>query len=235
MKTIRCIIVDDEAPARDLLAEYVAQTPGIELLGDYSSAPEALERLIEGDVELMFLDIQMPRLRGTDFLKSLRHPPITVFTTAYRQYAPDAFDLDAVDYLIKPFPYQRFLQAVGKAREIIDLRNKDETGTAPSQQHLIIKSDGKLVKVAFSEIRYIEGWKEYVRIYTQDSRYVTLESLKNLERTLPEKDFMRIHKSYIVAIGQVRSIQGNQVELHGQSLPIGRSLKEEVVRKWTGN
>ncbi|MEM0997564.1 MAG: LytTR family DNA-binding domain-containing protein [Bacteroidota bacterium] len=233
MRTISCILVDDEALALDLLEEYVQQTPHLQLAGRFPNATAALERLDEGGVDLMFLDIQMPRLRGTDFLKSLFQPPVTIFTTAYQQYAPEAFDLDAVDYLIKPFPYDRFLKAVNKAHELIHFRQGTPANADAESSRLIIKADGRLVKIRFDEIIFIEGWKEYVRIYTAQERFVTLDSLKNLEATLPTPDFIRIHKSYIVALKEIRFIEGNQAGLQDRKLPIGRTLKDRVLQVWS--
>ena len=235
MKTIKALLVDDEYLALNLLETFIQKVPGLEVVGKVKSPITALEILNQQAVDLMFLDIQMPALSGNSLLRTLQHPPLTIFTTAYSDYAVEAFGLNAVDYLLKPFSFERFLQAVNKAREQLDY-----SGRAGKQAQLVlpgesrdffsIKVDGKVVKVRFADILFIEGLKEYVRFVCRDARHVTLESLKNLEELLPADNFLRVHKSYIVAKDKVQSLNGNMLEIGQFKIPISRSKREEVVQ-----
>lgn len=244
---IRTLLVDDEYLALQLLEEYIGHVSDLEVVAKAKSGIKALEVLHEMPIDLVFLDIQMPTLSGVNLLKTLQHPPVVIFTTAYSDYAIQAFDLNAVDYLLKPFSFERFLQAVNKAREHIKRTEvpsniaTDHPPSAPQTalpkesltggalEFLTARVDGKLVKIALSEILFIEGLKEYVRIVCSNSRFVTLESLKNLEDTLPTDAFIRVHKSYIVARSKVRSLDGNQLEIGTHKIPISRSKRDEIV------
>lgn len=226
---IRTLLVDDEYLALNLLEEYVRQVPDLELLGREKLPIKALERLQQEQVDLLFLDIQMPVLSGNNLLKTLQSPPLVVFTTAYSEYAIEAYDLNVVDYLLKPFPFERFLQAVQKAKTLLQAR---QTGNQVSSQadFLSLKVDGKLVKVFLEDILYIEGLKEYVRfVCTGNRKYVTLESLRNLEEQLPAQSFNRVHKSYIVAKSKVNALDGNMLEIGTVKIPISRTKRDEVV------
>lgn len=230
MNPIRTLIVDDEYLALQLLETYISQIEGLSLVAKIKSPIQALEVLQNQEVDLLFLDIQMPGLSGINLLQTLHRPPVTVFTTAYADFAVNAFNLNAVDYLLKPFSFERFLQAVGKARQHIQRNAPSPTQpSTPDKTFMSIKVDGKLVKVNYADILFIEGLKEYVRVVCRDSRLVTLESLKNLEDSLPAGQFLRVHKSYIVAIDKVRAIEGNQLDMGTHKIPISRSKREEVV------
>jgi DNA-binding LytR/AlgR family response regulator len=224
-------LVDDEFLALNLLEEFVKKIPELEIVDKVKSPVKALDILNREPVDLLFLDIQMPTLSGTDMLKTLQNPPITIFTTAYADYAVEAFGLNAIDYLLKPFSFERFLQAVNKAKERL-LFNRSATGIflpAQSKDFFTAKVDGKLVKIRFNEILFIEGLKEYVRIVCKDARHVTLESLKNLEQLLPEDNFIRVHKSFIIAKDKVQQLNGHMLEIGKHKIPISRSKREEVV------
>lgn len=236
MQKIRALLVDDEFLALNLLEAFIDKVPDIEAVGRAKTPMKALEILNQQPVDLMFLDIQMPTLTGNQLLRSLKNPPLTIFTTAYSDYAVEAFGLNAVDYLLKPFSFERFLQALQKARELLAPKAGEE-GSAPqfimpqhSRDFFSIKVDGKVVKVRFEDILFIEGLKEYVRFVCQDARHVTLESLKNLEELLPSGHFLRVHKSYIVAKDKVQALNGNMLEIGEFKIPISRSKKEEVVQ-----
>lgn len=230
MNPIRTLIVDDEYLALQLLENYINQIEGLSLVAKIKSPIQALEVLQNQEVDLLFLDIQMPGLSGINLLQTLHRPPVTVFTTAYADFAVNAFNLNAVDYLLKPFSFERFLQAVGKARQHIQRHTPSPTQpSTPDKTFMSIKVDGKLVKVNYADILFIEGLKEYVRVVCRDSRLVTLESLKNLEDSLPAGQFLRVHKSYIVAIDKVRAVEGNQLDMGAHKIPISRSKREEVV------
>jgi len=226
MSVLRTLLVDDEFLALQLLENYVAQVEDLTLVDKLKSPVQAMTLLQTQPVDLLFLDIQMPGLSGLNLLQSLPRPPVTIFTTAYPDYALNAFDLNAVDYLLKPFSFERFMQAVAKARQLMP---PAVVYQPPDREFMTVKVDGKLAKVRFADILFIEGLKEYVRIVCPDQRLVTLESLKNLEDTLPAGRFLRVHKSYIVATDRVHSIEGNLLHLGAHKIPVSRSKRDEVV------
>ena len=260
---IRCLIVDDEFPARILLKELIDKVPNLELVESCKSGLEALPIIQEGRVDLLFLDIQMPDITGVNFLKMLPVRPLVVFTTAYSDYAIESYQLDVLDYLLKPFSFDRFMQCVGKAMQRIaekqraqqatqsaqlaqtpqsnttapDAQDPEASAPAPSADVndgvLIVKADHKIHRIKYSDITYIEGLREYVTIYTTAEKVVTLESLRNLEETLPADMFMRVHKSYIVRIDKVKALYGAQLKLAGVEpyIPIGKSYKDMVQEK----
>ena len=221
------LLVDDEYLALNLLEEFLSQIPHTQVVAKCKTALEAMTVLRRDPVDVMFLDIQMPTLSGVDFLKGLDNPPATVFTTAYRDYAVEAFELQAVDYLVKPFSFARFNQALERAR--------NATANPGAQQeeedaYLHLKVDGRLVRLKVSEVIYVEGMKEYVRVVCADKKYVTFERLKNMEALLPARAFTRVHKSYIVANAAVRAIEGNLLDVGIGKIPVSRSLKTAVIR-----
>ena len=221
----RCLLVDDEHFALALLEKFIADTPGLEVVATCKSPIRAVEILQSEPIDLLFLDIQMPILSGTNLLRSISRKPVAIFTTAYAQHAAEAFDLDAVDYLLKPYSFERFTQAVNKALAVLGRQ-------APPalEGHLTVKADRQWIKVALSDIRYIEGWKEYVKIYTEGEKIITLESLNNLENTLPAGYFLRVHKSFIVSTGKVERLDGEDLILSGAArVPVARARKKEVV------
>ncbi|RKD92042.1 LytR/AlgR family response regulator transcription factor [Mangrovibacterium diazotrophicum] len=238
MTKIKCIIVDDEPIARQYLSDYVQKMPQLELLASFSRAADAFPVVEEGKVDLMFLDIQMPGLTGLEFLRTLQRKPAVILTTAYSEYALEGYELDVTDYLLKPIPFSRFAKAVSKinpigSSQLIQAQNNDYDSNgqgAGSRDFVFVKSGYKSVKVNLSEIVYVEGLKEYVVIHTKDKKYTKLDRMKNLENLLSGQGFLRIHKSYIVAISAIEAVFGNTVELGGLQLPIGRSYKEEIEK-----
>ncbi len=238
MKKIKCLVIDDERLARDYLKNYISKIPELELLGDFNSPLKATELIKTGNIDLMFLDIQMPDITGVDFLKSLTHKPEVILTTAYQEYALEGFNLSVVDYLLKPFSFERFYQAVNK---VIDkLENKMGVGdkmqlpiqsqTSYADTYLTIRADRKFYKINFDDIKYIEGQKAYVSFYTGKKRITALASLKELEEALPNDKFIRIHKSYIVAIREILSLEGNIIEVGDAKLPVGKIYKDDVLK-----
>ncbi|MFM9837748.1 MAG: LytR/AlgR family response regulator transcription factor [Cyclobacteriaceae bacterium] len=235
MNKIKTLLVDDEYLALNLLEGFVAQLTMLEIVGKVKSPVQAMEILQKENVELLFLDIQMPTINGNQFLRSLKNPPATIFTTAYSEYAVDAFNLGAVDYLVKPFSFDRFFQATQKALEVIRHKKKESTISIDQDlslpnQFLSVKADGKIYRIALAEILYIEGLKEYVKIVTEPKTYITLETFKNLETILPSNQFLRVHKSFMVAKDKVRAIDGNILEVGKATIPISRERKEELVK-----
>lgn len=239
MKVIKILLVDDEYLALNLLEEFASRLPGLEVVGKAKTPIQALEILEKTPVDVLFLDIQMPVISGVNLLRSLQRPPITVFTTAYSEHAVEAFDLNAVDYLLKPFAFERFLQAVNKAKEAL-LRKEAVPSPeiplteTPESDFIVVKVDGRLQKIQLSELLYVEGLKEYVRLVCAGRQYVTFERMKNIEEMLPSQSFMRVHKSYIVAKRCVQSVEGHQLDLGKVKIPISREKKEEVVREIFG-
>lgn len=224
--TIKCISVDDEPLALDIINDYIAQVPFLKLLGSFSDGISALEYLAANKVDLIFLDIEMGGLSGTQLLKTLQKPPKVIMTTAYRNYAADAFDLNVTDYLLKPFSFERFLKAVDK---ICVLMKSEQIKTPPdigSKDYFFVKSDGKMMKVNYSDIYYIEGMSEYIVLKTKTGSVITLQSFKNIEKTLPQSRFIRIHKSYLVSLDKVDSVKGQSVFIGNKELPIGDKYKD---------
>lgn len=225
MRNYRILLVDDEYLALQLLEEYLMKVPQVEVVAKCKSPLEALSVLRTQAIDILFLDIQMPTLSGVDLLKSLGHPPVTIFTTAYRDYAIDAFNLNVVDYLLKPFAFERFLQALEKAMSACDPSPLTESEST----HLTLKVEGKLQRIKISDIIYVEGMKEYVRVVCQKEKYVTYERLKNMELLLPQQHFLRVHKSYIVAKNSVVAIEGNLLDVGIQKIPLSRNLRGTIM------
>ena len=235
---INVIIVDDEPLAQDVLETYIDKMPDLNLLQKCNNALEANEALKNHDVDLMFLDIQMPQLTGIDFLRTLSNPPIAIFTTAYDNYAVEGFELNALDYLLKPISFERFVKAANKAIEQINLKRAGSGTPAATvdkeDDFIFVKADKKLIKINFSDIIYIEGLKDYVIIRMDGGkRVITLQTMKSLELKLPTKYFKRIHRSYIVGIEKIEAVVGNMIEVteKGQKkhLPIGKNYRDDLL------
>lgn len=234
-KLIKCLAVDDEPLALSVLQKYIAAVPALELTGCSANAVEALQKLQQQPIDLLFLDIQMPQILGTDFIRTLKKAPKVIFTTAYRKYAVEGFELDAVDYLLKPISFERFLKAVNKV-----LHTNIEAGDAQYQTHenipemssnaIYVRSERKMVKIVLSDILYIEGLNDYVKIVTAERTIVTKQLLSALEETLPKDLFARIHRSFIAAIGKIDSYNADFIEIRKRELPIGRLFKHDVNR-----
>jgi two-component system, LytTR family, response regulator LytT len=232
MIKIKTLLVDDEFLALNLLEGYTAQLPQLHLVGKVKSPVQAIDILQQHSVELLFLDIQMPTLTGNQFLKTLHNPPVTIFTTAYSEHAVEAFELGAIDYLLKPFSFERFLQATNKAIATIAQRNSSNTigELKIENDFLTVKADSKTYRIPFSEILFIEGLKEYVKIVTPQKTYIALETFKNLELLLPFPAFLRVHKSFMVAKDKVQALNGSMLEIGKVSIPLSREKKDELVK-----
>ena len=229
MQKIKVLLVDDEFLALQLLENFVKDVPELELVAKTKSPMEAQNILSNTNIDLLFLDIQMPTLSGINLLKNLKNPPLTIFTTAYSDYALTAFDLNVIDYLLKPFSFERFLQAVDKAQR--QLSTSNPIHKKDSSHFLSIKANSKIVKVFIDDILFIEGLKEYVKIVCATDNIVTFERLKNLETILPANQFLRVHKSYIINTAKVTSIEGNLLTIGTHFIPISRGKKEMVVKR----
>jgi len=226
-----CLIVDDEQLARQLLKEYVSKITTLELKGMCKNPLEAMAILEREQIDILFLDIQMPELTGVEFVKTLQNKPAIIFTTAYSEYALEGYQLDVIDYLVKPFPLDRFLKAVNKATSFIDLQRKALINHEIEGEYVLLHADHKIYKVMLDDIQYIEGLKEYVSYFTREKRIIVLQSLKSIEESLPSDKFIRVHRSYIVPIHKIKTLDGNQVQIGDKLIPIGRSYKEDVMKR----
>ena len=237
---IRCLIIDDEPLARDLMRAHIEKLENLEIVAECSDAMKALEALRKHSIDLMFMDIQMPQITGIEFLKTLKHPPKVIITTAYREYAIDGFELDVVDYLLKPITFNRFLKSINKYYQINqeESQNSGVTSFSVNEDAFIyVKENKKVIKIHLNEILYVEGLSEYVQIYTENKKIVTKTSMTNMEQKLPNADFMRIHKSFIVSLSKIEAFTSSSIEVPGKELPIGRSYKNSVLEalQYQGN
>ena len=239
---IRCLAVDDEAYATKIIADYISKVPYLELVGTTTNAIEALTRAQSGEIDLIFLDIQMPDLTGIQFLKLYGGKCKVILTTAYPEYALEGFEHDVVDYLLKPIAFDRFLKAAQKASNLIN-PVKEQVANAFSEANAVItvnnqpdymfikgESKNKFLKVDYSDILYIEGMKNYVSVFTPAQRIVTYQTLRDLETTLPKPPFYRVHKSYIISVDQIRMVDGNTIYIGEQSIPIGETYRDGFLR-----
>ena len=233
---VSCIIVDDEPVAREIIASFVAKINDLELVATCKNVSEAFTVLQNETIQLIFLDINMPEISGLSLAKSIKHKSQVIFTTAYREYAIEGFDLQAVDYLLKPISFDRFLKAVQKYFDLHVTKETERNELVPVEKEasIFVRSDRKMVKVRFNEIRYIESLSDYVKIFTNQETIVTRETISNIESKLPSKDFLRTHRSYIVSMSQINSYTNEFVELEKKAIPISRSYKENVLKKLTG-
>lgn len=240
--TLKVLIVDDEFHARKLLSEYVSKLSFLELTGTASNVFEAMNILQNEKIDLLLLDIQMPEITGLEFVHSLKTAPAIIFTTAYSEYAVESYELDAVDYLLKPIAFPRFLQATNKVIERKGALVNQETAALaltpsplpllpppPEEESMVVKSGAKLYRINYAELQYIEGQREYVTFHTTKQRVTTLLSLKELEEKLPSSQFIRIHKSYIVSIRHIDSIERSILQVGNAKLPIGGSYRENLM------
>jgi DNA-binding LytR/AlgR family response regulator len=231
-KKIICMAVDDEPPALEVLKKFITSVHSLELAATCSDAIEAINFLQTKQVDLIFLDIKMPELLGTDFVRALKNPPKVIFTTAYRKYAIEGFELDAVDYLLKPISFDRFLKAVSKIMQTPLSESKPEEDTqnkkTDSNGYINFRSDRKMVKVALSDILYIESIKDYIKVVTTTNTVITKQSISSVEEMLPAEMFIRIHRSYIVALNKIESYNNELVWIAKQELPISRMYRHEV-------
>ncbi|HEV7330300.1 MAG TPA: LytTR family DNA-binding domain-containing protein [Flavisolibacter sp.] len=229
MKKIQCIVVDDEPLARSLVTMYVARLTGWEVVAECRSVAEAYEALYQNSVDVIFLDINMPDKTGVDFLSTLKDPPLVVFTTAYAEYAAKAFDLKAADYLVKPITESRFREAVEKVERLI--QNNFTPAQAQQTEHVFLKQDSKLVKVAFGDVLYVEALKDFSKLFLKDRTMLISAHLKIMEDLLPADRFLRVHRSYIISLDKINAVQGNVVEIGKQEIPVGTTYKEELLKR----
>lgn len=225
----RCLIIDDEPLARQLMESHVRQVKSLQLVGTCETALEAFEWLHREQVDLLFLDIQMPGITGLNFLKSLKNPPKVIFTTAFMEYAVEAFELEAVDYLLKPITFERFIKAIQKViapKEIPPIAQTQSSGDA-----IFIKVQKRLLRIAYPDIFYIEGFGDYIKVVTANAVHTSYSSLNKIGELLPEQQFIRIHKSFIINVRHIQFVEGNLVRILDKELPLGVTYKDALFKK----
>jgi DNA-binding LytR/AlgR family response regulator len=238
---LSCLIVDDEPVARRGIEEYVAQTEYLHLVASCENVMKASATMSGQHIDLVFLDIHMPRMSGIESLKTLRSPPLTILTTAFSEYALEGYALDVVDCLLKPITFERFMKATNKALEIHQLRqlvsdpHSDTVGTPSPAPYFFVKCDNRYEKVMFNEVRYIEALQNYVVIHTREKKMITYLTLSGIEAQLPKDLFIKVHKSFIISVDAIQAIDGSDVVVGNTRIPISRNLKDEVVARILGN
>lgn len=233
---LRCLLIDDEPPALKVLQSHIRQISGLEVAGTCSNAVEAMDLLHRKTVDVMFLDIKMPKIIGTEFLKNLSHPPKVIFVTAYRDYAVEGFELDAVDYLVKPVSFERFLKAIDRLK-----RNAEHQPVTEKELYMrnpdafvYLKADRVMQKIFINQILYIESWKDYVKLHFTSGNYLMIKQpISVMENLLSEHNFLRVHRSYIVSLNKISGYSGMSVNLSSTEIPIGRLYKQSVMNQLT--
>jgi DNA-binding LytR/AlgR family response regulator len=223
MKKISCMIVEDEPVSQDILKRYIEDFNVLELIGVCDNAIEAAEKLLTVRPDVLFLDITMPRLSGLDFYRSLKNPPPVIFTTAYPEYAVNGFEVNAVDYLVKPFPFDRFVRAVNRLQDLLQALDR------PDVLFLMLQADKKVHKVDIGEILYIEAMGDYVKVFTTEKTLIVHQTLQRISEQLPSQVFHRVHKSYVVSLQQLEYVEGNQIAIKSHRIPIGQTFRNEFL------
>lgn len=239
---IRCLVVDDEPLAIDILKDYISKIPFLQLVNTYRNPIEALQAVQNGGIDLVFLDVQMPELTGIQFLKIANGKCKVILTTAYQEYALEGFELNVVDYLLKPIAFDRFYRAVQKAQELLGFSQALNNGNSqPAQPEIIakpsigndfifVKTEHKIQKIYLDDILYIEGLKDYISIFTKSERVITLQSMKKMEETLPAYHFIRVHKSYIIALDKIESIERSRITIADKLIPVGDTYRDDFFK-----
>jgi len=231
---IRCIIIEDERLAQDVIKSHLQKSGRFNLIGTFRTAPEAKEVIDNEEVDLIFLDIQLPGMTGLNFLRSLTNPPLVVFTTSYPEYALESYEFNVIDYLLKPISYERFSKTIDKIFDGKIFKDDSKEIKSFHREHIFIKSNSKFLRVSFAEIIFIEGMKDYLKIHTHEHTIITHQTMGEMENILPAGQFIRIHKSYIVAAKHIRAVFGNSVDMGKALLPIGLNYKERIMNFISG-
>lgn len=234
MRKYNCLIVDDEPPAREVLRRYVAQVPMLNLVGECANAIQALTAFKQNEIDLLFLDIQMPQLSGIELIRALSHPPKIILTTAFEQYAVQAFELDVTDYLVKPIRFDRFLRAVMKGmpdqESLAATQPVIDHSEIVSNPFLYFRSERKMVKVFLNDILYVESLKDYVKIYTIKGMIITKYAMAALEAMLPANNFLRVHRSFLISINRIDSFTGDDIEIQSKLIPLGKLYRQHALK-----
>jgi DNA-binding LytR/AlgR family response regulator len=236
MKTINCIVADDEELARGIIERYIAQLPQIQLVASCANGAETFTALKNNKVDLLFLDIKMPQLSGLELLRSLKNPPPVILTTAFREYALESFELNVIDYLLKPVPFERFLKAIEKYESLTapfgyTAIQSSQTNDDIKESFIYIKADKKMVRVLLKDILFIEGLKDYVQVHTAEKKIITYQTLNYFEEKLPLTHFMRVHRSYIISLNRIQSYSASEIDIGGRSVPIGNTYARAVLKQ----
>ena len=229
-KTIRCLVVDDEPPAREILTRYIKEIPSLELIGECSNAIQALNSLQTQSVDLVFLDVNMPQLKGTDLLKIIRHPPKVIFTTAHSEYALEGYELDIVDYLLKPIRFDRFVKAVHKVTYLDSSLHATPAIEKKQEAFVYFRAERKMVKVLLNDILFIESMKDYIKVITSNGVIITKQSMNSVEAMLPPNQFIRTHRSFIVSLSKIKSFTHELIEVEKAEIPIGKLFRNGVMK-----
>jgi DNA-binding LytR/AlgR family response regulator len=228
---LKCILVDDEPAARKVMREFIEEVNYLELAGQAESPLKTMQLLNENDIDIVFLDINMPKINGIDFLKTFKTNASIIMTTAYTEYAVDAYGLDVLDYLVKPIPFDRFLKACNKAKEIIELKKLSQVQPNKINEYFFIKCDNQIEKVFYDDLIYAEAMLNYVMLYTHAKKMMVYITIKSLEEQLPSNLFIKVHKSFIVNINKIKSIEGNTIDIGNQKITISQNLREKVMNE----
>ncbi|URM36539.1 LytR/AlgR family response regulator transcription factor [Flavobacterium anhuiense] len=228
---IKCVLIDDEPLAIKVLGNYFTNFTDFEVIATFTNSLEALDFINSTTVDAVFLDINMPMMTGFELISLIENKTKVIITTAFREFAAESYDLDVLDYLVKPIPLPRFIKCINKITTEYNLKNNIKVETAKGDSHIFIKVDKKMMKINIEEILFVEGMKEYIKVVTPDKTYITHKSLTSLSEELPQDRFLRIHKSYVIALNKVKSIEGNRVQIQSYNIPIGRNYSKEVKNK----
>lgn len=228
---IKCVLIDDEPLAIKVLQNYFNNFTDFEVIGTFNNSLEALDFINSATVDAVFLDINMPMMTGFELISLIENKTKVIITTAFREFAAESYDLDVLDYLVKPIPLPRFIKCINKITTEYNLKNNIKVETTKGDSHIFIKVDKKMMKINIEEILFIEGMKEYIKVVTPDKTYITHKSLTSLSEELPADRFLRIHKSYVIALNKVKSIEGNRIQIQSYTIPIGRNYSKDVKNK----
>jgi DNA-binding LytR/AlgR family response regulator len=228
---LKCLIIDDEPVARKILQEFIEEIDYLELAGQAENPLRAMNFLHDHSIDIIFLDINMPKINGVDFLKTSKPGAKIIMTTAYAEYAAEAYGLDVLDYLVKPIAFDRFVKACGKAREAISGVNRTHTDPAKASDHFFIKCNNQIEKIFYDELVYAEAMLNYVMLYTPSKKLMVYVTIKSLEEQLPSTQFIKVHKSFIVNINKVKSIEGNIIDMGSEKITISQNLREKVIQE----
>ena len=228
---IKCVLIDDEPLAIKVLQNYFTNFTDFEVIATFNNSLEALDFINSTTVDAVFLDINMPMMTGFELISLIENKTKVIITTAFREFAAESYDLDVLDYLVKPIPLPRFIKCINKITTEYNLKNNIKVETTKGDSHIFIKVDKKMMKINIEEILFIEGMKEYIKVVTPDKTYITHKSLTSLSEELPADRFLRIHKSYVIALNKVKSIEGNRVQIQSYTIPIGRNYSKDVKTK----
>lgn len=234
---LNCFIIDDEPLAIEVIENHISKIDNLEIVGTFQNAVKAFQALRETTVDVLFLDIQMPRLTGIEFLRTLKNPPKVIFTTAYREYALEGFELDVVDYLLKPISFDRFLKAADKLFDTMPKTTISEAVTRPphSPRYVFVTSDKKNIKICLDEIEFVESKRDYILIKTSNKEVLTHQTISYMDEHLPDQGFLRIHRSFVINLKKIDSWNHHEVEISGEIIPIGRTYKREAIEVLTAN